>query len=348
MSENGPYNQPPQNPYGGGDGTGGQPPYGQPQGGPYGDPGTGGQPGYGQAPYPGAPGPGAPGHDQGMYAGGQPPYGPGPGGPGGPGGYPPVQPPQGGGGSKAGLWVVIGGGVVIVVLVIAVVIMLVTNGNNGDEIAAGPDETSEVTEEEEPVAEEPEEEPEADNGGGALGNPPHSLPTEPCEAFTEEVQTDFLLRDSGRKYVSDNTASCSNTADVPEGNSDDGFASLETNFKLPYSASDSPEAASEDMGLTLERMLGESESERYSADDVEENKAIDGLGDEAQFVTTKFEMLDEMLPEAKLVVRVDNVVIEITYYLDSLRGGTDDLTLPDNTEAIMVNAANEAISVIGN
>lgn len=346
MSENGPYNQPPQNPYGGGDGTGGQPPYGQPQGGPYGDPGTGGQPGYGQAPYPGAPGPGIHGQDQGMYAGGQPPYGPG--GPGGPGGYPPAQPPQGGGSSKAGLWVVIGGGVVIVVLVIAVVIMLVTNGNSGEEVAAGPDDSSEVAEEE-PEAEEPEEEePPAEGGDGALGDPPHALPTEPCESFTEQVQTDFNLRDSGRKYVSDNSASCSNTADAPEGNDDSAFASLDITYKLPYGASDSPEAAADTMGQTLERLQGDGGTDRYDADDIEEDKAIDGLGDEAHLVITKFEMLDEKLPEARLLIRQDNLVIEMTYYVDTLRGDADDLALPDNTEEIMVNAANEAISVIGN
>jgi hypothetical protein len=339
MSENGPYNQPPQNPYGGGDGTGGQPPYGQPQGGPYGDPGTGGQPGYGQAPYPGHPGPGVPGQDQGMYAGGQPPYGPGP------GGYPPPQPPQGGG-SKAGLWVVIGGGVVIVVLVIAVVVMLVTNGNRGEEVATGPDETSEVTEEE--PQEEVVEEDAPDGGGGTLGEPPHALPTEPCEAFTEQVQADFLLRDTGNKYVSDSSASCSNTADAPGSDDDSAFGSLDMTFKIPYGASDSPEAAADTLEQTLERLLGGGGSERYDADDIEENKEIADLGDEAHFVLTKAEMLDEKLPEAKLLIRQDNLVIELTYYVDTLRGEAEDLDLPDNTEEIMVNAANEAIGVIGN
>src|SRR5699024_7764203 len=72
MSEQGPYNQPPQHPYGGGEYGEGLPPYGRPQGGdphsgPPGTPnpphyGTGGQPGYGP------PGPGQP-----MYGGGQPP-----------------------------------------------------------------------------------------------------------------------------------------------------------------------------------------------------------------------------------------------------------------------------------
>ncbi|WP_431873023.1 DUF3558 domain-containing protein [Nocardiopsis eucommiae] len=342
MSENGPYNQPPQNPYGGGDGTGGQPPYGPPQGNPYGDAATGGQPGYGQGPYPGAPGP-----DQGMYAGGQPPYGPGPGGPVGPvgpGGYPPAQPPQGGGGSKAGLWVVIGGGVVIVVLVIAVVVMLVTNGNDGGEIASGPDESSEVVEEE-PAEEEPVEE-ETPASNGALGDPPHALPTEPCEAFTDQVQTDFVLRDSGSKYVSDNTSSCSNLGDLPDSSPTEGFGSLEVGFKLPYSASDSPEAASEDIEYTLERVRGGAESDRYDADDVEVDEELE-IGSEAYLVITKTDLLGDKLPEASLLLRQDNLIISVTYYLDTTSGDHEDLALPDNTQDIMVNAANEALAIVG-
>ncbi|MGW5875757.1 DUF3558 domain-containing protein [Nocardiopsis terrae] len=352
MSENGPYNQPPQNPYGGGDGTGGQPPYGQPHGGPYGDPGTGGQPGYGQAPYPGAPG-----QDQGMYAGGQPPYGApvgpggpmGPGGPVGPGGYPPAPPPQGGG-SKAGLWVVIGGGVVIVVLVIAVVAMLVTNGNRGEEVAAGSGETTqeEPAEEEpaeEPAEEEPAEEPAANEGPS--GEPPYALPAEPCDSFTEQVQSDFLLRDSGSKYVSDNTSSCSETAEVPEGNPDDAYGYLEIGYNLPYSASDSNEAAAQDFQETIDNITGEGYSDRYSADDIEENKAVEGLGDEAHLVVTKYEMLGNLVPEATLLVRADNLVVEVNYYLDDFNGDTEDLTLPEDIEGIMVNAATEAMNLVG-
>ena len=345
MSENGPYNQPPQNPYGGGDGTGGQPPYGPPQGGPYGDPGTGGQPGYGQAPYQG--GPGAPGQDQGMYSGGQPPYGPGPGGPGGPGGYPPAQPPQGGGGSKAGLWVVISGGVVIVVLVIAVVIMLVTNGNDGNEVAAEPDGTSEVTEEEPEegtggaTEEEPEEEP---AGSGELGEPPHSLPVEPCEVFTEDVQADFNLRGDGSKYVSDNRASCSSSGDAPD-NPEGTTGYLDVAFKVPMSATDAPEAASTDIEYTLERIRGESTSEMYDAEDIEEDKEIAGLGDESYFVVTKYESLDMKVPEALLVIRQDNLIIEVTYDLNNFRDEDADLALPDDVADIMVNAVNVALGV---
>jgi DNA-binding CsgD family transcriptional regulator len=185
MSENGPYNQPPQNPYGG-DGTGGQPPYGPP-GGPYGDPHTGGQPGYAQ---------------QGAYTGGQPAYGP-------PGGYPPPQPPKSGG--KAALWVVIGGGAVIAVLVVALIIMLPTNreapgGNVADPPQVSPEATDPVTEPEEPV-EEPA------GGGGPTGEPPYALPIEPCEALTDRevavlraLQSTLSLRElSAELYLSLNT-----------------------------------------------------------------------------------------------------------------------------------------------
>ncbi|WP_017579696.1 hypothetical protein [Nocardiopsis valliformis] len=348
MSENGPYNQPPQNPYGGGDGTGGQPPYGQPQGGPYGDPGTGGQPGYGQAPYPG--GPGVPGQDQGMYAGGQPPYGAGPGGH---GGYPPAQPPQGGG-SKAGLWVVIGGGAVIIVLVIAVVIMLVTNGNRGEgeQVAVGSGDASEAAgapeEEPESTEEEPEEEP-ANTGGGDLGDPPHGLPTEPCDVFTETTQSDFHLSGEGRKNVSDNRASCTGSSSrggVPD-NADGTTGYLDVTFKLPFSATDSPEAASTDIEYTLENLRGDGYSDRYSADDVEEDKEIDGLGSEAYFITTTInDSLGNEFPEAMLVIRQDNLIIEINYELSNYSDGNADFVMPDNVEESMLDVANEAFNVL--
>ncbi|GAA1085691.1 DUF3558 domain-containing protein [Nocardiopsis metallicus] len=347
MSENGPYNQPPQNPYGGGDGTGGQPPYGQPQGGPYGDPGTGGQPGYGQAPYPG--GPGVPGQDQGMYAGGQPPYGAGPAGP---GGYPPAQPPQGGG-SKAGLWVVIGGGAVIIVLVIAVVVMLVTNGNRGEgeQVAVGPGDASEAAgdpeEEPESTEEEPEEEPA--NTGGDLGDPPHGLPTEPCDVFTETTQSDFHLSGEGRKNVSDNRASCTGSSSrggVPD-NADSTTGYLDVTFKLPFSATDSPEAASTDIEYTLENLRGDGYSDRYSADDVEEDKEIDGLGSEAYFIsTTMNDSLGNSFPEAMLVIRQDNLIIEINYELSNYTDDSVDFVMPDNVEESMLDVANEALNVL--
>lgn len=335
MSEHGPYNQPPQNPYGGGDGTGGQPPYG---------PGTGGQPGYGQGPYPGNPGQ----QEHGMYSGGQPPYG-GPGGPGGPGmpgGYPPPQPPQNGGGGKAGLWVVIGGGAIIVVLVIAVIIMLVTRGNSGEEIATGPDETTQATEETDEPAEETDE-PQSGGGDGPSGEPPYALPIEPCEAFTEQVTDDFLLDSNPNKNVSDSRASCSTIGDPPEGNDSDAYGSLRLNYSVPYSGSDSIEGATNDFEYNLEYYTGAKSEDYYPPDSIEVNEAVDGLGDQAQLIVTEYNYLDDLVPVAIILVRVGNMNIELTYQINTL-GEPDDLVMDEDIEAKLTTAAEDAVAVIGN
>lgn len=350
MSENGPYNQPPQNPYGGGDGTGGQPPFGQPQGGPYGDPGQPGQPGFGQpgGPYPG---PGGPGQDQGMYSGGQPPYGP----PGGPGGFPPPgQPPQGGGGSKAGLWVVIGGGAIIIVLVIAVVVMLVTNGNEGDEVAAEPDETSQTTddeEENEPDGSDDEETTtEPDGDAGPAGEPPFEVPTEPCDAVTDEISANFLIADGGDKSVSDNSARCTGRGDAPEGNSDDAAGSLRIVYEVPYTASDSTERAGEDFQRSVDNYTGEGSYSTHEAEHVEESNEIDGLGDEAHYVFTRNDILGDALPFAAVMVRTENLNIRIEYELNDVLGDDEAkaaLEMPSDLEDIMVDAAADALNVVG-
>lgn len=335
MSENGPYNQPPQNPYGGGDNSGGQPPYGAP----YGDPNTGGQPGYGG---PTGPGQGFPGPDQQMYGGGQPPYGGGP-------GYPPPQPqqPQGGGG-KAGLWVVIGGGVVIVVLVIAVVVMLVTNGNDEPPAAAPPEEPS-ASAEETTGGDEPAPEPDTD--AAPAGEPPYSVPTEPCEAFTEQVVSDFLITDGGNKSVRDENSYCDTLdATPPEGNASDGYASFEVVYQTPYSAADSVEAATSQFQDTIAQITGESAySSLYDADDLEENKEVE-LGDEAQFILTKYDFVGDLIPQAVLLVRSANMTVQITYQLHPSFTGEDsaeDLVLPDNVEEMMINAGADALAVVG-
>lgn len=337
MSEHGPYNQPPQNPYGGGDGTGGQPPYG---------PGTGGQPGYGQGPYPGNPG-----QDHGMYAGGQPPYGGpggpvGPGGPGAPGGYPPPQPPQGGGGGKAGLWVVIGGGAIIVVLVIAVIIMLVTRGNSGEEIATGPDETTQTTEEtDDEPADDDTEQPQTGGGDGPSGEPPYALPIEPCEAFTEQVAEDFGLSGDPRKSVSDSRSSCTGSTDTPEGNDSSAYGSLSLDYSVPYGGSDSIEGATTDFQRSVDRYTGGND-DYYPSDSIEEDKAIEGLGDEAHLVVTEYDFLDDLIPMAVIMVRVGNMNVEISYQINSI-GEREGLVMVDDIEPMLVTAAEEAVGIIG-
>lgn len=315
MSENGPYNQPPQNPYGGG---------------------TGGQPGYGQGPYQGGPG-----QDQGMYAGGQPPYG-GPGGPGGPGGYPPPPPQSGGGGSKAGLWVVIGGGAIIVVLVIAVIVMLVTRDDGGGEIATGPDTTQGTEETDEPVDDDTAE-PDSGGGDGPAGEPPYALPIEPCDAITEQVSTDFILRDNPSKSVSDNRASCTATGDAPEGNPERAYSSLWLEYATPYAGSDSVEGASSDYQDSLSSYTGG--SDYYPEENLEEDKEIDGLGDEAHLIITENIILDDPAPTAIMLVRAANMNIEITYQVSDFEGS--DLTMVDDVEALLTNSAEEAIALLG-
>lgn len=325
MSENGPYNQPPQNPYGGGDQGGGHPPYGAP----YGDQGTGGQPGYGGG-FPGAP-------EQQMYAGGQPPYG----GPGGPG-YPPPQQPQGGGGGKAGLWVVIGGGAVIVVLVIAVVVMLVTNRESSTEVAPQSEPSAEATEE----------------GGGdptteasPAGEPPYSLPSEPCDAFTDQVLSDFLIEDGGDKYVQDNSAYCESlNGGALEDNPSESYAMFKISYETPYSAADSIEAASSEFQDAVQQVSGEGEyNSFYDPDNLEEDTEVD-LGDEARFLTTKYDFLGEDIPEAVLLIRSGNINIRVNYQVHPPFGDEDmaeDLVLPGDIEEIMLNAGAEALAVVG-
>lgn len=316
MSENGPYNQPPQNPYGGG---------------------TGGQPGYGQGPYQGGPG-----QDQGMYAGGQPPYGV-PGGPGGPGGYPPPPPQGGGGGSKAGLWVVIGGGVIIVVLVIAVIVMLATRGNNGEEVATGPDDTTQGTEETDEPVDDGTEEPATGGGDGPAGEPPYALPVEPCEVITDQVSADFNLRDDPSKSVSDNRSNCTATGNAPDGNPERAYSSLSLAYTVPYGGSDSIEGATSDLQDSLANYTGG--SDYYPEANLEEDKEIDGLGDEAHLVITENIILDDPAPTAIMLVRSANMNIELTYQVSSFDGS--DLTMIDDVEALLTTTAEAAIAQLG-
>ncbi|WP_028648992.1 hypothetical protein [Nocardiopsis sp. CNT312] len=347
MSENGPYNQPPQNPHGGGE-PGGQPPYGPPHGAPYGDPGTGGQPGYGPGYHPGP--------EQQVYTGGHPGYGPG-GAPGtggqpgyGPGyhpGYmPQPQPPKSGG--RAVAWILGIGGAVIVVLLIAVVAAVFINGQNNP-VAQPP--TGPATEQEPTTATEPGTGSEPDpNTAAPTGEPPYAVPAEPCDALTDQVYADFMLTEAGYKSVQDSTASChSSLADAPEGNPEDSYASLRVEYAVPYSASDSLEAAEDDYEYNLEYVTGANDYSAYLAEGVEENREVD-LGDQAHYVLTTYDYLGDEVPTAVLLIRTANVNIQIEYQvlLGLLGDATvDELSLPDNTEDLMFNAGNEALALVG-
>ncbi|WP_435105938.1 DUF3558 domain-containing protein [Nocardiopsis synnemataformans] len=337
MSENGPYNQPPQNPYGGGDNSGSQPPYGPPHGAPYGDPGTGGQPPYGGPA--GFPGP----QEQQMYGGGQPPYGGGPGGPGYP--PPPPQQPQGGG-SKAGLWVVIGGGAVIIVLVIAVVVVLFTNDGGQQTVAPEPEPS--------PSAEATtggEETTEPTTDAAPAGEPPYAVPAEPCDAFTDQVLSDFLIQDEGDKYVQDNNSYCESLEGAaPEGNPSESYAMFEISYQVPYSAADSVEAATTDFQSGVQELRGEGDYNTfYDSANVEEDKEVD-LGDEAHYVLTKYDFLGEDIPEATLLIRTANLNIRVQYQMHppfTEGASAEDLVMPDNVEELMLNAGAEALALVG-
>ncbi|GHD14984.1 hypothetical protein [Nocardiopsis kunsanensis] len=353
MSDNGPHNQPPQNPYGGGEYGEGQPPYGPPPGG---DPSGGhppmppgphggmpGQPGYGTGGQPGY-GPQGP-VGQPMYGGGQPPYG-------GPGG--PVPPPQNGGGkggSKASLWVVLGGGAVIIVLVVAVIVTLI-NKNGTGEVSAEPSEES---------AESTTESDQADDTGGdeedegtegtteASGEAPYSVPTEPCEAFTSDVESNFLLTDEGNKSVQDNTSSCSSRmSDPPEGNDSESYGALELTYSVPYSNSESEAEAAVEYERGVEEVLGQSDYSLY-LDEVTEESEVD-LGDESYFVVNGYDFAGEDIPVATLLVRTANLNLRLEYQLHSAYdqdAELDDYTMPEDVQDMMVAAGEDALAQVG-
>ena len=344
MSEQGPYNQPPQNPYGGGEYGEGRPPYGQPQGGdphngPPGAPGqshhgTGGQPGYGP------PGPGQP-----MYGGGQPPYG------GGPGYAPQPPPPEGGGGSKASLWIVIGGGAIIIVLIVAVIITLISNNRGGEATIASeePQSSSETQDfDETEGSDEPQDE---DDPVTPRGEPPFALPSEPCDSYTDQVHTDFLLSEDGQKSVNDSTASCrSSLADPPDGN-DDVYASLYTAYSVPYGDPESSDDAATEFEDAITDVTAESDFSLYLEDAVVEDEEID-LGDEARFVLTGYDYVGEEVPQAVLLVRTENINIRIEYQLSSSIFAEEELELedfsmPDDIQDLMVSAGEDALALVG-
>ncbi|WP_026126631.1 hypothetical protein [Nocardiopsis xinjiangensis] len=355
MSDNGPHNQPPQNPYGGGEG---QPPYGPPPGGdpsggqppmPPGQPGgMPGQPGYGAGAPPGYGTGGQPGYGpqgppgQPMYGGGQPPYG-------GPGG--PVPPPQNGGGkggSKASLWVVLGGGAVIIVLVVAVIVTLINN-SGGDEVATEPTEEASESTTDPDQADDTGGEEEPEGTTNASGEAPYSVPTEPCEALTGDVESNFLLVDEGNKSVQDNTSTCSSSmADPPEGNDSDAYGSFDISYSVPYSNNESDAEASVEYERGVEEVTGQSDYGLY-LDEVMEETEVD-LGDEAYFVVNGYDFAGEDIPVATLLVRTANLNIRLEYQLHGAydqETELEDFTMPEDVQDLMVAAGEDALAQVG-
>lgn len=281
MSENGPYNQPPQNPYGGGDGSGR------------------------------------------------------PSGPHGPGGYaPPPQPPRGGGGSKVGLWVAIGG-TIIVVVVIAVIIMLATRGTESEEAATGPDETTRTAAETDDAADD-----ETDTGGDVpTGGPPYALPAEPCEAITD---LSGFKHQNASINTTDLLSSCSVNGSAPDGNPDGAYSALWVEYKVPSSGSESVEAASSEFQEAIDDYTGGLGG--YPKANVKEDKAIDGLGDEAHLIITERETASPG-PTAVLITRAANMNVTVMYKVDSPERA--ELVMMDDVEALLTSGAEGTLTLIG-
>ncbi|MFC7330631.1 hypothetical protein [Marinactinospora rubrisoli] len=358
MSDNGPYTQPPQYPQGGEGNPGGQPP--SPYGGGYGQPGPGqgapgaGQPQYpsgpyqnpyggesgtgGQAPYPGnpyggQPGPGGPQfqapQEQQMFQGGQPPYGPG--GPAGPGGEMPAYPaaPRK---SNAGLWVVIAGGGVILVLVIAVVVMLLRGG--GEETPP-------------PVADDGSQQQDQTGGQGqsnegtdqANGEPPYTLPEDPCTALSEETISELGLTDPSRSS-DDTRAYC--TWSVEDGNS---YGTLSVSYDYPYGGSDSVESAQELFQSNVE--YATDESSEFIDTEVHENQDMN-LGDESKLIFAT-ESTVANYSVGTLLIREANINISIQYRMspDLLE---EDAPAPlefSDVEELLPSLGRQSLNIVG-
>ncbi|MFC4562570.1 DUF3558 domain-containing protein [Nocardiopsis mangrovi] len=342
MSDNGPYTQPPQ--YPDGDNSGGQPPYGgagQYQSGPYqapygGDPNTGGQPGYPPGYGPGQqPGPGAPQfqqpQDQQMFAGGgQPPYGPGPGIPPGGGGYPPPKK------SSAGMWILVGGAAVIVVLVIAVVVVLVRSpGDGGPPEAVAPSAEA-------PAEEEPAQEGETAAPAEGQSGPPYALPEDPCNAISEAKRDEYGL-DDGSKSLTDSSSSC-NWYVEGEG---DAYGSITLDYATPYAGSDSVEGATEDFQTNVDYSTDESGD--YTEREVHEDQEV-ALGDEARLVFATEVILDTNDSVSTMLIRKENINIEIRYSLAPGLSADEDTPAPlefSDVEGMMNDLGQEALAPLG-
>lgn len=349
MSDHGPQMQPPYHQ----DDTGpGQPvgpygapsPYGPPQG--PGDPG-GGQPPYGQYPgqdpygggggpypYPQQPQqpPPPPQPEQGMYQG-QPPYGPPPG-PGDPGGGPPPRK------SNIGLVILAGGGAVILVLIVLVVILLVRDDSGEGEVVAEPE-----PQEEPGDASDGEPEPAEDDGdepvASEVGEPPHALPEDACAAFSDSSLEDLDANQS-RTNTDDQRVSC-----VWSTVSAEGFpGELNVEYRLPYSASDSSEAAAQDYEYEIERVLDDSSD--IIIKDIQDNDELD-IGDEAHLnLNSIFNVWNSS--EATLVIRQDNMIVRIIWTVDPMDILDDDAPAPlEYSEAadVLPDLGEEALNNLG-
>lgn len=343
MSDNGPHMQPPYN-----QGDSGQ----NPQMGPYGNPRYGpppphgpGEPSRGEQqpppPYPGAPYPGqehygsgpqpAYPQDPGMYQGGPPPYGPGPSGDMPP--YPPPPPKK----SNIGLVILGAGGAIILVLMVIVVVLLARDDSEG-EVVAAPDPAAEEPEE---AAEEEEAAKDEEEVVSEVGEPPHELPESACDAFSESSLEELDARQSSTS-TDDWYATCRWEATSAEGYPGE----LRVQYAQPITASDSSERAADDFEYRLDVILDE--SNEIIESEVQDNEELD-LGDEA-FLNLNSVHNVWNYSEASLLIRQDNMVIEITWRVDPMDILDDSAPAPlEYTEAasLLPDLGRESLNNLG-
>ncbi|QVQ52034.1 hypothetical protein J4H86_25425 [Spiractinospora alimapuensis] len=213
--------------------------------------------------------------------------------------------------SNLGLILVIVGGVVIIALIVVVLVMLLRSGDDSGDTDAPPpppDAAAEESEESDDTDDKDDDPIETE-----VGEAPHGLPEDECLALGDD-QVDALSAQQTRTSSTDNTARCSWDIEV------EGFTgTLDVNYQLPYSASDSVEAAGSDFERELEWMTDE-DSDIIDVT-VHENNEIE-LGDEANLV---FSTNDGALGEvstASLIARQDNMLVtaELRVYPDWING----------------------------
>lgn len=328
MSDNGPHMQPPHSWQGGGQPPSGPPapPPGQPPGGP-----QYAAPQYGTQPPP-------PGDPYARGPAGAPQYPPPPGQPPYPsaGAEMPGSPPAK---SNLGLILVIIGGVVIIGLIIVVLVMLLRSGDDsGDTDTPPPPPDAAADDSDDP--DDPDDSKDDDPIETAAGDPPHELPEDECLALGDD-QVDGLSAEQTRTSSTDNTARCSWDIEL------EGFTgTLDIDYQLPYSASDSVEAASSDFEQELEWMTDE-DSDILDVT-VHENDEID-LGDEANLI---FSTNDGALGEvstASLITRQDNMLVtaELRVYPDWISGDESAPLEYDDISDLMPDIGASAINNLG-
>ncbi|WP_017612870.1 hypothetical protein [Nocardiopsis salina] len=176
------------------------------------------------------------------------------------------------------------------------------------------------------------------------------MPSEPCDALTADVETDFLLTEEGHKSVQDNTSRCvSSMADAPEGNDADGYGSFSVAYSLPYGNEESDAEAAVEYERAIEDATGAAEHTLF-LDEVMEEGEVD-LGDEAYFVVNGYDFADKDIPVATLAVRSANLNIRIEYQIHGPYDDEpelEDFAVPDDIEDIMVAAGEDALAQVGN